>query len=173
MQAVESDVNPGIDPLAVYLGLVPGFGLISFHYWNGRKQVGFHQGLPPSSHPSTPSFWDMYILRMSKKRHITYTHIFIYHLSLFLYAHLEISLRDAAKNMHPRVKLTMWKTGGFNRDINGGLFTSMLPGLVNVWRTGKSPCVFNGKIHYFDWAIFNSYFDITRGYIINFHKKTR
>ena len=56
MQAVESDVNPGIDPLAVYLGLVPGFGLISFHYWNGRKQVGFHQGLPPSPHPSTPSF---------------------------------------------------------------------------------------------------------------------
>ena len=22
----------------------------------------------------------------------------------------------------------------------------------------------NGKTHYFDWAIFNSYFDITRGY---------
>ena len=78
MQPVESDVNPGIDPLAVYLGLVPGFGLISFHYWNGRKQVGFHQGLPPSPHPSTPSFWDMYILRMSKKpaHHIhTYLHL--------------------------------------------------------------------------------------------------
>ena len=25
--------------------------------------------------------------------------------------------------------------------------------------------MFNGKIHYFDWDIFNSYFDITRGYI--------
>ena len=78
MQPVESDVNPGIDPLAVYSGLVPGFGLISFHYWNGRKQVGFHQGLPPSPHPSTPSFWNMYILRMSKKtaHHIhTYLHL--------------------------------------------------------------------------------------------------
>ena len=24
--------------------------------------------------------------------------------------------------------------------------------------------MFNGKIHYFDWAMFNSYFDITKGY---------
>ena len=24
---------------------------------------------------------------------------------------------------------------------------------------------FHGKMHYFDWAIFNSYFDITRGYV--------
>ena len=25
---------------------------------------------------------------------------------------------------------------------------------------------FHGKIHYFDWVIFNSYFDITRGYLV-------
>ena len=30
----------------------------------------------------------------------------------------------------------------------------------------ENPPMFNGKIHYFDWAIFNSYFDITRGYLI-------
>ena len=29
----------------------------------------------------------------------------------------------------------------------------------------KDPPMFNGKIHYFNWAIFNSYFDITRGYL--------
>ena len=28
----------------------------------------------------------------------------------------------------------------------------------------------NGKIHYFDWAIFNSYFDITRGYLVAFQR---
>ena len=27
----------------------------------------------------------------------------------------------------------------------------------------KDPPLFSGKIHDFDWAIFNSYFDITRG----------
>ena len=27
----------------------------------------------------------------------------------------------------------------------------------------RSTMLFMGKIHYFDWAIFNSYFDITRG----------
>ena len=40
-----------------------------------------------------------------------------------------------------------------------------LPGLVNVYITMERSTMFNGKIHYFDWDIFNSYFDITRGYI--------
>ena len=31
---------------------------------------------------------------------------------------------------------------------------------------GKIHHAINGKIHYFDRAIFNSYFDITRGYVI-------
>ena len=30
--------------------------------------------------------------------------------------------------------------------------------------TMERSTIFNGKIHYFDWAMFNSYFDITRGY---------
>ena len=29
-----------------------------------------------------------------------------------------------------------------------------------------------GKIHYFDWAIFNSYFDITKGYISKYMGKS-
>ena len=36
--------------------------------------------------------------------------------------------------------------------------------LVNVYITMERSTIFHGKIHYFDWVIFNSYFDITRGY---------
>ena len=36
--------------------------------------------------------------------------------------------------------------------------------LVNEQNYGKIHHFFNGKIHYFDWAIFNSFFDIPRGY---------
>ena len=36
--------------------------------------------------------------------------------------------------------------------------------LVNVYIAVENHHAINGKIHYFDWAIFNSYFDITRGY---------
>ena len=39
-----------------------------------------------------------------------------------------------------------------------------LSGLVNIQKTDGKIIIFNGKIHYFDWVIFNSYFDITRGY---------
>ena len=45
--------------------------------------------------------------------------------------------------------------------INGGLmgFNGIymdLPSGELSFRYGKSPCYENGKIHYFDWAIFNS-----------------
>ena len=33
----------------------------------------------------------------------------------------------------------------------------LLPGLVNVYITMVYITIFNGKTHYFDWAIFNSY----------------
>jgi hypothetical protein len=36
--------------------------------------------------------------------------------------------------------------------------------LVNVYIAMERSTIFHGKIHYFDWAIFNSYFEITRGY---------
>ena len=36
--------------------------------------------------------------------------------------------------------------------------------LVNLQKTMENHHAINGKIHYFDWVIFNSYFDITRGY---------
>ena len=32
-----------------------------------------------------------------------------------------------------------------------------LPGLVNIQKTMERSTMFNGKIHYFDWAMFNSY----------------
>jgi hypothetical protein len=35
--------------------------------------------------------------------------------------------------------------------------------LVNVYIAMENHHAFHGKTHYFDWAIFNSYFDITRG----------
>ena len=33
----------------------------------------------------------------------------------------------------------------------------MVPGLVNIEKKRWKITIFNGKIHYFDWAIFNSY----------------
>ena len=38
--------------------------------------------------------------------------------------------------------------------------------LVNCYIAMENHNFVAGKIHYFDWAIFNSYFDITRGYIL-------
>ena len=45
--------------------------------------------------------------------------------------------------------------------VNNGV-----PGLVNVYiLLWKDPPIFHGKIHYFDWAIFNCYVPITDGYL--------
>ena len=43
---------------------------------------------------------------------------------------------------------------------SGGMYP-----LVNIQKTMERSTIFHGTIHYFDWAIFNSYFDITRGYL--------
>ena len=37
------------------------------------------------------------------------------------------------------------------------------PGLVNIRKTMERSTIFNGKIHYFDWAIFNSYVKLPEG----------
>ena len=53
-------------------------------------------------------------------------------------------------NVHPTEKV-----------IHGIGFTR--PGKLTQ-KTMERSTIFHGKIHYFDWAIFKSYFDITRGY---------
>ena len=53
----------------------------------------------------------------------------------------------------------MWKMGTFN-DTH---YWPPYP-LVICYIAIERSTICNGKIHYFDWAIFNSYFDITRGY---------
>ena len=38
-----------------------------------------------------------------------------------------------------------------------------VPGLVNIQKTMERSTIFNGKIHYFDWVIFNSYVKLPEG----------
>jgi len=56
-------------------------------------------------------------------------------------------------------KIPLENTRGIKSYEYGGIYP-----LVNVYITMENHHAINGKTHYFDWAIFNSYFDITRGY---------
>ena len=45
----------------------------------------------------------------------------------------------------------------------GGYKNLHLPGLVNIQKTMERSTMIYGKIHYFDWAIFNSYVKLPEG----------
>ena len=50
-----------------------------------------------------------------------------------------------------------WVTRAKASPGTGSGMILQVPGLVNVQKTMERSIIFNGKIHYFDWAIFNSY----------------
>jgi hypothetical protein len=71
--------------------------------------------------------------------------------------HHQLSLLNWLNWFWPLIRLLSDGAGG--SPAKGAPSPSRLPGLVNVnkKRTGKIHHAINGEIHYFDWAIFNSY----------------